>query len=473
MTSIRTKLVIRLTLLLTAIMVFILLVTDIAVDEWISDEFEHGMTNKVALLATLISEDEDFNGLEFDFAREFMPEFERRDDPEFYQLWQGDKTFRRSETLNLFSVNNLPFKAIAMDEEVFESITLPDGRLGKIVYKKVMPHVDAGQKEAFAEHLKQHDLVQLPVTIAYALTSEALDFVLWFIDLAFVVAAIIVIVSIRVIVSKVVDNSLLPLDELNRQINQMRLDMPNAQFALQVPVAELAPILDSLNSFFKQNQALLAKEKRLTCDIAHELQTPISELISLAEVSIKFPNSQELNQDFKPEVLSIGNRLKTIVANILMIHKYTHQQLVKSDVFKVDEVLQRLIGQLDRERFVLVCEQELPPIQDNLFAVDCIFGNLFKNAQLYSPANSTIAVDIAYLGDVIEVKVSNEMLVPLSEADRSDMFDPLWQKDASRSSNENFGLGLAIVKVMCQAIGAQVRVKCVDKRIIFVVSVHI
>lgn len=46
----------------------------------------------------------------------------------------------------------------------------------------------------------------------------------------------------------------------------------------------------------------------------------------------------------------------------------------------------------------------------------------------------------------------------VSDSDLSHMFEPLWQQDASRTSEEHFGLGLSIVRAMCEAINAQITV---------------
>ena len=102
MNSIHKKLSRYLSISISLLLFCILLATDISVDTWISDEFDRAMINKVGLLETLVEEDE--NGIEFDFAGEFMPEFEGKENPEYYQLWYRSEVFERSDTLELFEI---------------------------------------------------------------------------------------------------------------------------------------------------------------------------------------------------------------------------------------------------------------------------------------------------------------------------------------------------------------------------------
>ena len=101
MKSIRRKLVVTLSVTITGVVLCILLATDIAVDSWVDNEFNRGMHAKARMLMTLIHNNE--RGLSFNFPSEFMPEFEGKREPEYYQIWQGERIFTRSDSLALFS----------------------------------------------------------------------------------------------------------------------------------------------------------------------------------------------------------------------------------------------------------------------------------------------------------------------------------------------------------------------------------
>ena len=67
MISIKKKLSRYISISISILLVSILLITDLAVDSWISAEFDRAMTNKAHLLTTLVSQDSDeVHGIEFD-----------------------------------------------------------------------------------------------------------------------------------------------------------------------------------------------------------------------------------------------------------------------------------------------------------------------------------------------------------------------------------------------------------------------
>ena len=194
----------------------------------------------------------------------------------------------------------------------------------------------------------------------------------------------------------------------------------------------------------------------MSSDIAHELKTPIAELINLAEVSLKFPDDKSLSSTFAPEVLAISLRLEKIVANILLFHRYSHPVFEKNDVFDVFQVIHRLADKYPRVRIV---SQPDVLMSSSLFAFETIMANLLQNATIYSPEDSVINVAIAMpANEGVLATISNTCTNPPSNDELLLMFDPLWQKDSSRTSTENFGLGLSIVNTFTRALGGNVKV---------------
>ena len=315
MKSIRSKLVITLSVTITGLVLCILLATDIAVDSWIDNEFDRSLQSKAGMLKTLVNKTD--NGYSYNFSSEFMPEFAGEVEPEYFQIWNKEGTSIRSKSLDLFEVKNLPFENLEIGESKIRPIQLPDGRDGRIFYSRFIPQV---KDKASVDTSKKTDAESM--ILAYTASSEEVDFVLWLIDVIFIVTTITVIVFIRLFVRKAIDTSLAPLVQLNKDISQLSIVSEGSEIFIKEPVKELLPIVESLNAFIKENRQLYLREKRLTSDIAHEIKTPIAELINMAEVSIRFPNEKELNDDFKPEALKISLRLKNIVSNLLLLHKY-------------------------------------------------------------------------------------------------------------------------------------------------------
>lgn len=146
--SIYQRLVRSLSFSITSVTIGILLLADVAVDSWVHGEFNRAMYNKANLLTTLV--DEDAQGIEFDFAGEFMPEFERNAAPEYYQLWRDGETFERSDTLDIFATKSLDYKEVNVGEELTVDIILPDGRGGQVLYYRFLPQIDSDDREEYS-----------------------------------------------------------------------------------------------------------------------------------------------------------------------------------------------------------------------------------------------------------------------------------------------------------------------------------
>ncbi|MEG3765362.1 sensor histidine kinase [Alteromonas sp. 14N.309.X.WAT.G.H12] len=461
--SIRNKLVVTLSLSIAGLVLCILLAIDIAVDSWIDDEFDRSMQAKANMLMTLIREDSE--GLFFDFSSQYMSEFNSQIEPEYFQIWNNENIVARSKSLDLFPQKNLPFKNLDMGTSKILENPLPDGRDGRIIYIKFIPEVSPNQQlDTNKVHKKGRGK---GLTLAYAASSEEVNFILWLIDVIFIITTITVIIFIRLFVRKAIDTALAPLSKLNADIGQLRIVDKNARISIDEPIKELSPIVDSLNLFIEENRQLYLREKRLTSDIAHEIKTPIAELINLAEVSIRFPAEKELAVSFKPEVLQISLRLQKIVENLLLLHKYNDGQLAKKDACDLNQVIMRILEHSDVSALQFHLAKELPAIVSNLFALESIISNLVNNAKQYSPRDSKVIVATYNIEQSLVFSVSNPLYNPLDSSDIHQLFDPFWQKDTARSSHNNFGLGLSIAKTLSSAINAKLEVAVKDNAITF------
>jgi len=311
------------------------------------------------------------------------------------------------------------------------------------------------------------------MVIAYATSTELLNFTLWFIDGAFLFALIIVPLVVRFTVRNTVAYALAPLDALNAKIKGLRFTTRQKHEAFQNNVEELEPITQSLNHFIEDNYSLYLREKRLTSDIAHELKTPVSELINMTEVAIKFPGEIRLEKDFKPRVLQIGTRMKNIISGLMLIQKYSFKTLELTDEIDIHKLVTQLI-QIKEARNVKVeiSSNFQLSVKSNRVAVESIISNLIDNAIEHGKTDTEILVNLGVNSSSnVYLRVTNKVGTEVNEDDLKHMFEPLWQKDASRTSEDNFGLGLSIVDALCDAVCAEVSVtKTAEEDISFLLT---
>ena len=464
MKSIRKTLTRRLSIIISLLVIAVLLAADIGVDSWVEQEFNQAMKAKVGMLQSLVNED--VEGVEFEFAGEYLPEFEGTSSPEYFQLWYKDSTFEKSDTLALYTINELPFSSIGLEEYSFQDITLPDGRTGRVIYTRYIPQIDSEDRAEFYRVMGND--TRPSMVIAYATSTELLNFTLWFIDGAFLLALIIVPLVVRFAVRNTVSYALAPLDTLNAKIKGLRFTTRQKREAFQNDVEELEPITQSLNHFIEDNYSLYLREKRLTSDIAHELKTPVSELINMTEVAIKFPGEIRLEKDFKPRVLQIGTRMKNIISGLMLIQKYSFKSLELTDEIDIQKLVTQLIEIKEaRNVKVEVSSNFQLSVKSNRVAVESIISNLIDNAIEHGKTDTEILVSLGVnCSSNVYLRVTNKVGIEVNEDDLKHMFEPLWQKDASRTSEDNFGLGLSIVSALCEAVDAEVSVTKTDEEYI-------
>ncbi|MFT5851880.1 MAG: signal transduction histidine kinase [Colwellia sp.] len=302
--------------------------------------------------------------------------------------------------------------------------------------------------------------------------SDSLDNIQIIIDIVFLLTAIATAFFIRYLVNKIVSQGLKPIENLNQQIRDINFNDENAHFDIMSPPEEIKTIIDELNQFLMVNRSLLQSEQRLTSDIAHELKTPISELISVTEIAIKYPDNDEVLATFKDDIISISMRMNNIVNSLLMFNKTNSKHFTLSTT-EIDIVsgLHCLIERFhnknhdDEGRIQLESPTSLF-IQSDYFCIEAILTNLINNALYYSPKTSNIDITIQTDKAQIALSISNQLSGEINDNDLNSMFEPLWQKDQSRTSEQHFGLGLSIVKRLCHQMNIEISVHLKSDNII-------
>jgi hypothetical protein len=96
------------------------------------------MYNKANLLTTLV--DEDAEGVEFDFAGEFMPEFEGegKADPEYYQLWRNGEVFEHSGIMDLFSTTTFEHQKLKVGQAADKPVSYVAASIVIVIWSVVL-----------------------------------------------------------------------------------------------------------------------------------------------------------------------------------------------------------------------------------------------------------------------------------------------------------------------------------------------
>ncbi|MBB1269493.1 sensor histidine kinase KdpD [Shewanella sp. SR44-3] len=454
--SIKNTLVNTMTYSVSAIVVIVFLAIDINIDNWIDKEFDSALTNKANYLKTLVKvTNPSQSQVEFDFADEFMPEFSLPADGEYFQLWQDGKEFERSDSLLKFKDASLIKPAQALNTTEFYNITLPDGRSGRAIVSTFTPQIPQDEDKDKLANL-------MPMQLTLAVSKEELSNILIIIDTSMALGLVAMIVLMRLLMMKVIDAGLRPLNELNQQLKSANIKDDLTPFSVDDDeFIEIEPIKNELNRFTRLNQQHLLNEKRITADIAHELKTPISELINLSEMHIRYPNDVRISTTYKQDVLSISLKMKNIVSKLLLLQQAAAGALSIAPQTvnlraSIEQIIKEQLNKHPSAQHRLIIQDELTTatIKLDAFSIHCILSNLIDNALFYSPDDSEVFIRLKpeqTPGLSVCIEIENQLTANLSDEDLEKLTMPLYQLETSRSNPDRHGLGLSIVDKIAKA----------------------
>ena len=424
----------------------VFLAVDIGLDDWVEKQFDQAMLNKANYLKTQIKVVN--HKVEFNTDERFIPQYSNNDDPHYFQLWQAETTLKRSATMAPYPNDDLIKPDLQLGTDRIIEVTMPDGKLGRASLSYFIPENN------------KDDITPLSLTIYHS--AQGLERLLLVVDALLIGSLIVAIMIMRYVTAVIIKTGLTPLEELNKDLKKLHCTDNEPLKELKKPkllMKEIEPIRRELNNFIRSNQELMNNEKRITADIAHELKTPLAEMITLSEVYIRYPNDERISKTYKNDILAIAKRMKVIVENLLLLQSTSSPILeAKRENMSIEELLKKI------QRDLMV---KYPMNQGRLdigytgkkqfsadrFSVDTILINLLDNALFYSPKESSVKIRWIEKDGKYQLEITNFLEQAISKEQLKKMTLPLYQIDTSRTHNERFGLGLSITSNICRRNG--------------------
>lgn len=219
-------------------------------------------------------------------------------------------------------------------------------------------------------------------------------------------------------------------------------------------------LVDSTLAFNRMLDRLEAAFKRLSefsSDLAHDLRTPINNLLGEAQVALSKPRSADEYRAVLESAVEDYERISRLIENMLFLaraddpHAATNRRRI--DLQPVLERGRGYFEMLAEERGVTlqIDMQGADPAWQQVWADETLFiralGNLVSNALRYAPRGSTVMVSTTpHAGGGCTLEVSNDG-PPIALEHQQLIFERSFRIDESRAgSAAGSGLGLAIVK---------------------------
>nr|WP_315396961.1 heavy metal sensor histidine kinase [uncultured Duganella sp.] len=223
----------------------------------------------------------------------------------------------------------------------------------------------------------------------------------------------------------------------------MRLNVESAPDELKVLADSFNAVLDRLqNSFNNLSQ--------FADDLAHDLRTPLNNLMVQTEVAFSQPRSSDEYQSLLASNYEEFGRMARMVESMLFLARADHDQIaLATERLDVADELARIAEYFDgpaSESGVGFAISGAGQVLADAPLFRRAVGNLVANAVRYTPRGGVITLEALHAQGGATIAVTNPGAGIASEH-LPRLFDRFYRSDRSRSSEAlSAGLGLAIVK---------------------------
>jgi PAS domain S-box-containing protein len=217
-----------------------------------------------------------------------------------------------------------------------------------------------------------------------------------------------------------------------------------------------------------QERELDRMKTEFVSQVSHELRTPLTAIKGFTDLMLD-GDAGELNEEqdeYLRVVQSNADRLVALINDLLDVSRIESGRIalkrervdVRSTVESVVAMMRPLLDGKDQALTLSVAD-DLPLAWADHDRVVQVVTNLISNAHKYTPANGSIAIDVAREGELIRVAVRDDGM-GIAPEDLERLFTRFYRVDNSLTREiGGTGLGLSIVKSIVEMQGGTVSVE--------------
>lgn len=255
-----------------------------------------------------------------------------------------------------------------------------------------------------------------------------------------------------------------PLKQLSREAQALQPKTFSQRLQIARLPVELSDLTTTFNDALGRLEAAYQQLEAFNADVAHELRTPLANLIGGTQVALSRPRSASEFEEALQSNLEELERLRSIINDMLFLARADQgeaatgltQQSVAHEVQKTIEFFEVVLDETGTRVGIEGELQTQATMNTALFRR--ALSNLLQNAIEHSPPGARLVVQIARRAGMVGIEVSNPGAAILP-AYLPRLFDRFYRVDASRHDNgahHGHGLGLAIVKAVASMHGGGV-----------------
>lgn len=214
----------------------------------------------------------------------------------------------------------------------------------------------------------------------------------------------------------------------------------------------------------KPLEEAITREKQFITDASHDLKTPLTVILSNADILNKSPQSTVSEmQKWIDGTRQAAFGMKTLIEQMLVLSESetaaSGAQTARQDIDFSDIVMQNalVLESVAYEKNIAYRTDIQPQI--HIKGVESyvrrIVSSLIDNALKYEKAGGSVQIRLYRAGANVCFSVTNRPTV-IAEKDLPHIFERFYRSDRSRHNADSHGLGLAIVKNFTELMGGKI-----------------
>ncbi|MEO4208581.1 heavy metal sensor histidine kinase [Acinetobacter pittii] len=234
---------------------------------------------------------------------------------------------------------------------------------------------------------------------------------------------------------------------------------------------ELKSLAIAFNDMLDRLETAVGKLSDFSSDLAHEMRTPINNLMTQTQVCLSRTRDITTYQEILFSNLEEFERLARMVSDMLFLAKAEHglhrANLQRVNLVKEVSALFDFYDAIAAEKGMSLKQTGQGYVEGDPSMLRRALNNLLSNAIKYGKSDSIIKINCQQNNDATILTIENESS-PLSQEQLTRLFDRFYRTDTSRQRvEEGTGLGLAITKSILDVHGATIQANYDDGCIIF------
>jgi len=251
-----------------------------------------------------------------------------------------------------------------------------------------------------------------------------------------------------------------PLHHMVEQISSISANDLNTRLDPNTIPAEFTELALSFNELLERMEEAFIQLSNFSSDIAHELRTPVTNLMTQTQVALSQARSAKEYQETLYSNMEEFDRMAQMVGDMLFLAKsdngLTSPNITDVDLEKEFRNLFDYYEAWAEECQVLLAFEGNAHVKGDSLMLRRALSNLLSNAIRHTPEGNTINIQLRHSGDEVFIIIQNPG-TPIPSEHLPRLFDRFYRVDPSRQrNNEGAGLGLAIVKSIIEAHGGKI-----------------